>query len=341
MRLTECNEGQLEHWLTTPSQKLTDDMRKLSGDIVILGAGGKMGPTMAILAQRAINAGGGHHKVIAVSRFSETAATAPLTQHGIECVACDMLTQPEALPDAAHVIFMAGRKFGTAGQEALTWEANALLPALIAERYRDSRIAVFSSANVYPRTPADSGGCTEDTPPQPEGEYAMSVLARERIFECAAYRHRTKISIIRLAYAIDLRYGVLCDIAMNIMQGLPISTAVPSFNCIWQGDANEAALRSLLYADDAGFILNVTGPETVPVKETALKLARLLGKEPVFAQEESDGKSLLCNAGKMFQRFGYPSVPLETLIEAQAAWLKNNGRVLHKPTHFEERKGRY
>ena len=246
----------------------------------------------------------------------------------------------DSLPDAENVIYMAGKKFGTDGNEYATWAMNTWLPSRVAERYQSSRIVVFSSGNLYPKVGVHSGGATEETRTETVGEYCMSCQGRERMFEYAAKTYGTRVAVYRLNYAVDLRYGVLYDMAHNILEGKPISITTPSFNCIWQGDANEAALRLLGHASAEVFTLNVTGPETAGVQETAKKLGALLGREPIFTGEASD-TAYLNNAGKMFRLFGYPTVPLETLIEWQAQWILDGGRALGKPTHFEERKGSY
>lgn len=339
---TKWTEERLDSLLTTPSDRLAEDVGGLEGDLVILGAGGKMGPTLSLLAKNAVKKSGRDRKVIAVSRFGDPVVAKQLSDGGVEVVSADLLKDHalDSLPDAENVIYMAGRKFGTDGQEALTWAMNAWLPSRVADRYRDSRITVFSTGNVYPQVSVTSGGATEETRPAPIGDYGMSSLARERMFEYAAQAYGTRISIYRLNYAIDLRYGVLSDISHRILRGEPVSVATPCFNCIWQGDANEAAVRCLLHADRNVFRLNVTGPETASVRRTAEKLGKLLGREPVFEGEES-GNAYLNNAGKLASLFGYPSVSLETLIEWQAEWILDGGRELGKPTHFEERKGSY
>jgi len=307
-----------------------------------LGAGGKMGPSLSLLTKKAIDTAGTKSRVIAVSRFSDPLAVKLLNDNNVETISCELMDNKQLndLPDAENIIYMAGRKFGTSGQEHLTWAMNTWLPSRVADRYKDSRIVVFSSGNIYPQLSPSSGGATEETQPDPTGEYAMSTLGRERMFEYAANTFKTKIAMYRLNYAVDLRYGVLFDIAQNILSENPISLSIPVFNCIWQGDANEAAVRCLVHASDDVFKLNVTGPEIVPVKETAIKLGKLLNKEPIFTGEIGDS-SLISNAGKMFTMFGYPSVSAETLIEWQAEWIQAGGRSLNKPTHFEEKKGQY
>jgi len=336
------SEQKLDEMLTRPSAALVADMKKLDGDIMILGAGGKMGPTLAVLAQNAIAQAGTNARVIAVSRFSDPIAVKLLHDAGVETISADLMNagQVAALPDVENIIYMAGRKFGTNGQEHMTWAMNACVPTIVASRFVKSRIVVFSSGNVYPMVPAYTGGCTEETRPMPNGEYGMSCLARERIFEHFAKEQGARVAIYRLNFAVDLRYGVLYDICSYIMNDLPVPLDMGCFHCIWQGDANEIAIRSLLHANGDVYTLNVTGPQTVPIKETAIKLAKLLGKEITFSGEPKE-TAFLSNAGKMFAAFGYPTISVDTLIEWQAEWILSGGRALNKPTHFEERGGTY
>ncbi len=336
------NEELLDMKLSTPSPQLIKDMSKIQGDILILGAGGKMGPSLAILAKNAIREAGIHKRVIAASRFTDPIVTRLMKDNEIETISVDLLEPGalEQLPEIPNVIYMAGRKFGTDGQEAQTWAMNAWLPSLVAEKYKHSRIVVFSSGNIYPMTPVHSGGATEETKPSPMGEYAMSCLGRERMFEYGSSKYGTEVFIYRLNYAVDLRYGVLHDIAVNIMEGKPVSLAATSFNCIWQGDANEMALRALLHTGSPVVKMNITGPETVSVSHAARELGKLLGREPMFEGQES-GNALLNNSALAMETFGYPTVSMKTLIRWQAEWIVDGGRSLGKPTHFEERKGNY
>ncbi len=335
-------EEKLDNLLTTPSQALIDDIAKIKGDIMVLGAGGKMGPTLCVLAKKAIEKAGTNQRVIAVSRFSDEMAVKLLHKEGVETISCDLLNleQLNALPEVENIIYMAGRKFGTDGSEWQTWAMNATLPAFVAEKFKKSNIVVFSSGNIYPIVPLASGGCTEQDKTGPIGEYAMSCLARERAFEYAANHYGTKVFIYRLNFAVDLRYGVIYDMAEKILSGTPISITTPVLNCIWQGSANEIAIRGLLYAKAPAKIMNVTGPETVSIERTARTLGEYLGKEPVF--EGTPGTdAYLNNAAEAMELFGYPSVSIRTLIRWQAEWLLDGGRSLGKPTHFEERKGSY
>ena len=336
-------EERLNTLLATPSDALAEDIKKIQGDIMVLGAGGKMGPTLCVLAKNAVTKAGLNKRIIAVSRGTDAVATQMMLENGVEVIHMDLLDKKslESLPDVENIIYMAGKKFGTSGNEWQTWGMNAWLSCMTAERFSKSNIVVFSSGNLYPKVPTCSGGATEQVLPLPVGEYPMSCLARERAFEYAAKALGTRVCIMRLNYAIDLRYGVLHDIAQTILSGNAVDlAAMPSFNCIWQKDANEAAIRLLLHTSAQVNIVNVTGPETAGVKNTAQQLAKALGKDVLFTGQEAD-TAYLNNAGKMFSLFGYPSVSLNTMIQWQAQWILSGGRSLGKPTHFEERNGNY
>ncbi|MBR3848640.1 MAG: NAD(P)-dependent oxidoreductase [Oscillospiraceae bacterium] len=335
-------EEKLNELLTTPSPALVEDIKKIKGDIMVLGAGGKMGPTLCVLCKNAIKAAGIDKKVIAVSRGSDKIATKLMLDNDIEVIAMDLLDRDKlySLPEVENVIYMAGRKFGTDGNEWQTWAMNSTLPAFVADKFKKSNIVVFSSGNIYPIVKLADGGCKESEKVRPIGEYAMSCLARERAFEYATNTFGTKIFIYRLNFAVDLRYGVLFDVANKIINGEPISLSTPVFNFIWQGSANEIAIRGLLHADSPAKIMNVTGPETVSIKKAALELGSYLGREPIF-ENEPGGDAYINDASLAMETFGYPSVPVKTLIRWQAEYIMDGGRTLDKPTHFEERKGSY
>lgn len=335
-------EEKLDKLLSEPSDALIEDIKKIKGDIMVLGAGGKMGPTLCVLCKNAIKKAGIDKRVIAVSRFSDPIATELLKSQGVEIIPCDLLYKEKlyALPEVENIIYMAGRKFGTDGEEWKTWAMNATLPAFVADKFKKSNIVVFSSGNIYPIVPLSSGGCVETDRPGPVGEYTMSCLARERAFEYAANTYGTKIFIYRLNFAVDLRYGVLYDMANNIINGKPISLTTPCLNAIWQGSANEIAIRGLLHTASPVCKMNVTGPETVSIRKAASELGQYLGKEPVFEGEEGND-AYLNDASAAMEIFGYPQVSIKTLIRWQAEWLLDGGRGLGKPTHFEERKGSY
>ncbi len=345
MQLPEefLNDDQLEAVLTAPSPALTALMRRLDGDIMILGGTGKMGVTLAILALNAVRAAAVNKKIFVAARFSDSTVREKLDSAGVETIVCDFLDSAAIarLPKVPNVIFMAGRKFGTEGCEELTWAVNILAPAYVAEHFRNSRIVAFSTGCVYPLVEAASGGCTEDTVPEPIGEYSQSCLGRERILQYEAKRNGTSMLLFRLNYAIDLRYGVLHDIAMPIWRGEKVNNAVSHFNAIWQGDANEAALRALELVANPTALLNVTGPELVSTMEVAEEFGRLFGKKVEYLHPEPGKLCYLNNASKMHALFGLPSVSMEQMICWQAAWIANGGGSLNKPTHFEVSNGRF
>ncbi|WP_186668389.1 NAD(P)-dependent oxidoreductase [Sporosarcina sp. BP05] len=333
---------ELEDFMTEPSLELIEDLKLVDGDILILGVGGKMGPTLAKMTKRAIDQAGLDKKVIGVSRFSSDSLKKELEEFGIETIAVDLLNdeQLQSLPDVKNVIFMAGNKFGTAGNEHFTWAMNAYLPGRIADKFKNSRIVAFSSGNVYPLTNVVNGNCSEDTPAGPIGEYAQSCLGRERVLTNFSRTNDTPMLIFRLNYAIDLRYGVLLEIAKHVLEGKAIDLTMGSVNVIWQGDANEYAVRSLLHCDNPPKILNVTGPETISVRWLAEEFGKRFDKEAKFINEEQS-TALLNNSSKAHQLFGYPKVPLQQMIDLTVEWLVNNGETLNKPTHFQERKGEF
>jgi nucleoside-diphosphate-sugar epimerase len=335
-------EAELEDRLSTPSAEDVAFFRELEGDLLIIGVAGKMGPSLARRAARAARAAGVPRRIIGVSRFSTPSAELLLRQAGVETLRTDLLDAGAvaALPDARNVIFMAGRKFGSTGAESLTWAMNAYLPALIAEHFCHSRIVAFSSGNVYPLVPVDSGGATEETPPAPLGEYAQSVLARERIFEHFSRRHETPVTLLRLNYAIDLRYGVLLDIGSKVFEGHRMDVTMGAVNVIWQGDANSVALRSLAHGQSPPFILNLTGPETLSIRALANRFGGIFGKAPVLEGQEA-ATALLNNASRCQRLFGSPSVTVEQMIEWTARWIMSEGPMLNKPTHFESRDGKF
>jgi len=336
------DQKQLDELMSRPSEADVAAMRELDGDVLVLGVGGKMGPTLAQLIRRSADAAGKQSRVIGVARFSNEALPDSLREYGIEPLACDLL-EPEQLaklPEAENVIFMAARKFGTTGSEHLTWAINAQLPMLVADRFRNSRIVSFSSGNVYPLVPLAQGGATELTSVGPHGEYAQSVLGRERAFESASHRWGTKVALLRLNYAIDLRYGVLVDIALAVFERRPVDLRMPLVNVIWQGDANSVCLRSIAHCAAPPFILNLTGPETLSTRWIAEEFAERFGCEVTFTGEESHS-ALLNNAAKCHRIFGYPTVTPVEMIDWIAAWIAEGGILSSKPTHFQARDGRF
>ncbi|MGC4056348.1 MAG: NAD(P)-dependent oxidoreductase [Paludibaculum sp.] len=335
-------EEQLEDVLSTPSPEDIEAAAKLRGPILILGAAGKMGPSLARRLQRAMQSSGNPGTVIAVSRFSSPESRAQFESWGIATIPCDMLEPGalEALPDTENIIYMAARKFGSTGNPSLTWAINAFLPGLVTRRYRGARIAAFSSGNVYPLVPVDSGGATEETPPQPIGEYAQSVLARERLFEHAALESGTRVTLIRLNYAVELRYGVLVDIGRKVLSGTPIDVTMGHVNVMWQGDANSVAIRTLAHCASPAFVLNLTGPGTLRVRDIAQEFAFRLGRS-VEIQGTEAPTALLNNASLCHSLFGPPQVSVAQMLDWIATWIQQDGRLLNKPTHFENREGRF
>jgi len=335
------DEAALEEVLSRPDATDTAAAGALSGDLLVLGAGGKMGPSLARLARRAADAAGVPRRVIAVARFSTPGLREALEGHGIETVAADLLDRAavSALPDAPNVLYMVGQKFGTSGHQPLTWATNVLAAALAAERYATSRFVAFSSGNVYPLTPVASGGPRETDPVGPVGEYAQSVLGRERVLTFRAERTGTPMVILRLNYAVEPRYGVLRDIADRVARGEPVDLAMGHVNVIWQRDANAIALRVFADCATPPFVLNLTGAETVPVRAIAGRFGEAFGVAPRFTGREAE-TALLSSAALCCERFG-PLTPLETMIAQVAAWVRGGGRSLGKPTRFEEREGRF
>lgn len=328
--------------MTEPSDDLVRAVSQLDGDLIILGVGGKMGPSLAMLAKNAIRAAGGKQRVIGVSRFSSGTLRSKLEAAGIETISADLLDdqQLQQLPKAENVIYMAGQKFGTTGREPYTWAMNAYLPGRVAEAFRHSRIVSYSTGNVYPLMPVKGGGATEETPVAPVGEYAQSCLGRERIFSYFSTVYNIPMLHFRLNYAIDMRYGVLLEVATAVRERQPIDLSMGHVNVIWQGDANEMAIRSLALCDTPPRILNVTGPETISVRWLAEQFAKRFGVDPIFVNEEQD-TALLSNASEAHRLFGYPRVSLQQMIDWTVEWIEAGGEILNKATRFQERKGEF
>lgn len=334
--------AQLEDILSQPTDADIAAMNDIGGDILILGAGGKMGPTLAMRAKRAMAAAGKPHRVIAVARFTDHASADRLRSAGVDTIVSDML-QPGALsglPDAPNVIFMAAMKFGTAGAAHMTWAMNTYLPGLVAERFRASRIVAFSTGNVYPLVPVTGGGATEHTPAHPVGEYAQSALGRERMFEYVAHTYGTPVVLLRLNYANELRYGVLLDIGSKVYERRPVDVSMGMVNVIWQGDANSWCLRSFEHVQSPPLVLNITGPETLSVRYLANEFGRRFGVDPIIEGVEAP-TALLSNAARAVELFGYPYVTFGQMFEWVAAWIEGGGATHGKPTKFETRDGRF
>lgn len=331
----------LEEDLSRPSALLCEELSRLPGDILVLGAGGKMGPTLAQMAVRA-SRGGPSRRVIAVARFSSAGLRPSLERQGVETVASDLFDrrQVAALPEAPNVVYMVGQKFGTSRDASLTWASNAWLPAVIAERYPGSRLVAFSTGNVYPLSPVTGEGPAEHDPVGPIGEYAQSALARERILEFFSRRNGTRVAILRLNYAVEPRYGVLRDIAERVRAGQPVNVTMGWVNLIWQRDANEIALRSLAHCEAPPLVLNLTGYPKRSVRHIAEQFAARWNLDPRFEGEEAP-TALLSDARALRRRFGELPTDPDTMIVRVAEWMEQGGESLGKPTHFEMREGSF
>lgn len=336
------DEAQLDELLSEPTEAAIDSMRRLHGDVIVLGVGGKMGPSMARMLIKATRSAGMDRRIMAVSRFSKTGLQDQLRHEGVEPIAGDLGDEQfmAGLPDAANVIFMAGMKFGTGDNPATTWAMNTYVPALICRRFRESRILSFSTGNVYPLVPVDSGGSIETDTPGPIGEYAMSALGRERTFEYFCRRDETPTTIVRLNYAVEMRYGVLVDLAQQVQAEQTIDLSMGYANVIWQGDANAMAIASMAHASVPPFVVNVAGPELLDVRATCERFGQLLNK-PVRFTGEPAKTALLNNGHQGHERYGKPRVTLDTLVEWTADWIKHGGPTHGKPTHFQARDGKF
>ncbi len=334
--------SRLEDLLSEPPPHVVDAMRRLTGDIIVLGVGGKMGPTLARMAKRASDLAGVRRRVIGVARFSTDGQERTLQAHGIDTLRCDLLDAADLarLPDVENVVFMAGRKFGSTGQEWLTWAINCHVPALVSQRYGASRIAAFSTGNVYGLAPVGGGGSVETDPLRPVGEYAMSCLGRERIFEHFSRERGLRVALLRLNYASEMRYGVLVDLATRVRAGDPVDVSMGHFNVIWQADANAMALAALEHAASPPFVVNIAGPEELAVRATCHTLAELMGCRALVTGREAPD-AILSNGGRGWALLGRPRVDAARLIAWTADWVARGGESLGKPTHFESRGGEY
>jgi hypothetical protein len=332
----------LDDLLSQPTEGVVAAMRQCPGDVVVLGAGGKMGPTLTRMAHRAAATIGDGRSVTAVSRFSNPDERARFESWGIRTVPCDLLDRAAAasLPEAPNIIFMAGMKFGSTGQEALTWAMNVYVPAVVCERYQRSRIVAFSTGNIYGLAPLAGGGSVEGDALNPVGDYAMSCLGRERIFDHFSRARKTPVALFRLNYACECRYGVLVDLARKVWNDQPIDLAMGYFNVIWQGDATAMALQSLPHATSPALPINVAGPEILRVRDVCEQLGGLMKRKVTFVGQESP-QALLSNAARAFKFFGRPRVSADELTQMVANWVVRGGRSLGKPTHFEVRDGKF
>ena len=335
-------EEALEEHLSRPNRRVINAVGQDDGDIVLLGAGGKMGPTLARMAKRAVTDAGVDKKIVAVSRFSDPGIREQLEGMGIEAIAADLLDQHaiEALPDAGAVVYLAGRKFGSTDNTSLTWVMNAFVPGMVARRYASARIVALSSGNIYPFVAIDSGGADESVAPDPVGQYAQSCLAREQVFEYFSRANHTPLCLIRLNYANDLRYGVLLDVAQMVNDGQTIDLAMGYVNVIWGGDANTAVLAALAACEIPPRIINITGLEAIAIRDVAERFGQLMNRKPVFSGSESS-TSLMSNAGRYRKELGGPTISVDQMIRWIVHWVKIGGTTMKKPTHFQTRDGKF
>lgn len=333
---------QLDDLLSAPDPRVVRTMREVEGDILVLGVGGKMGPTLARMAKRASDEAGVARRVVGVSRFSSSHLPEQLAGWGIETIACDLLDEAaiRTLPNAPNVVYMAGFKFGATANPSLAWAMNCYLPAVVCRRFRDSRIAAFSSGNVYGTVAVDSGGSIESDSPNPIGEYAMTILGRERMFDHFSRTLGTSVSLLRLNYATELRYGVLVDLAQQVFAGSPIDVTMGHVNVIWQRDANAMALNSLGHTSTPPRILNIAGAEVLRVRDVCTEFARLMNKDVTFTGEEASD-ALLNNSQSSYSLLGQPTTTSESMIRWTAEWVMRGGESLGKATHFESRDGSF
>jgi uncharacterized protein YbjT (DUF2867 family) len=330
----------LEDLLSEPTESVVETLGKLEGDLLILGVNGKMGPSLARMARRAFEQAGSRRRILAASRFSSGNQEGNLRSLGIETIRCDLLDPDQLgqLPDAANVIVMVGMKFGSTGQEALTWAMNCYLPGMICQKFCRSRIVAFSTGNVYGLTPVCLGGSLESDALNPQGEYALSCVGRERIHEHFSRTLQIPLALLRLNYAVEMRYGVLVDVARKVYQGDPVNLAMGNFNALWQADANAMALCALHHAATPPFVINLAGPEVLSVRRVAEEFGRLFDKPVVLEGKEAED-ALLSNGQRGHRLFGYPRISVQQMMHWMADWISRGGLSLGKPTHFEIRDG--
>lgn len=336
------NEIELEEALSRPNAELVAMMKNIEGSFIFLGVAGKMGVSMAIMAKRACKKAGVDKKIIGVSRFSSEKQRLYLEEQGIETIKGDLTEQEfiNSLPLVENVVYLAGMKFGTEGNESVTWAMNSYLPGLVADRFKNSKILAFSTGCVYPLVEIKSGGSKEIDRPNPVGEYAQSCLGRERLFEYGSIKNKTKVILIRLNYSVEMRYGVLVDVATKVYNNIPVDVKMGYANVIWQGDANNMILQSIELAESPAKCLNISGPEIISIREVAKEFGKLMNKKVSFMETETE-TALLVNVKEAQKLFGKPKVNVKRVIKWTANWLMNDGETLGKPTHFEVRDGKY
>lgn len=336
------NEDQLDELISRPTTEAIEMFSRIDGDIIILGISGKIGPSLALMAKRACDEAGVKKRIVGVSLFDSSEQIKKIENGGIETIHGNLLESDflKSLPTLKNVFYLAGMKFGSLDNLSLTWAVNSYLPALVVEHFKNSRIVAFSTGCVYPLVPIGSGGSKESDMPEAIGEYAQSCLGRERMFEYGSNKNRTMVTLIRLNYSVELRYGVLVDIALKVKNGLPVDLAMGYFNVIWQGDVNDYVLRSLEQSASPAKVLNVTGYETLSVREVAKEFGELFGIKPKLVNNEAQ-TALLSNSELVYSILGRPKTPINQVIKWIAGWMKEDNKLLGKPTHFEVRDGKY
>jgi nucleoside-diphosphate-sugar epimerase len=336
--IANLDEHGLEEMLSEPSEATSEALAGMDGDIVVLGAGGKMGPTLAMMLRKA----SADKNIYAVSRFSDKVVKERIEKVQVETVEADLLDESAygKLPKAENAFFLVGMKFGATGNQPLTWAMNAYVPALVARHYKESRIVALSTGNVYPLVKTADGGATEQTPLEPIGEYAQSCLARERMFEYFSQLHRTPVTLIRLNYANEPRYGIIVDLTMKILHDEPIDVTMGAVNLVWQRDANDYIARAITLASSPPTVLNVTGPDTIPVRRLAEQIATVLDKKPKFVGQEAE-TALLSDASHCLSAFGPPRISLDQMVSTIVQWVAAGKRTLNKPTKFQMRDGKF
>ena len=336
------NEEQLEELMSRPSPQTIEMFSRLDGDIMFLGVSGKIGPSMARMAKRACEEAGVKKQIYGAALFESEQHRQKIESLGIKTFHGNLLESEfiKSLPQAKNVYFLAGMKFGSLDNLSLTWAVNSYMPALVVEHYKNSSISAFSTGCVYALVPVSKGGSTEADMPEPVGEYAQSCLGRERMFEYGSIKNKTKVNLIRLNYSVELRYGVLVDIAVKVKNDKPVDLTMGFFNVIWQGDVNDMVLRSIEHAKSPAMVTNITGPETLSVRDVALEFGNLFGKNPVLTGKEAE-TALLSNSTLAYNTLGHPQVPIGQVIKWIAAWIEQDHQLLGKPTHFEVRDGKY
>ncbi|MEO6847451.1 MAG: NAD(P)-dependent oxidoreductase [Chthoniobacterales bacterium] len=337
-----CAATEADEFISRPQKRVIEALRSVKEDVMVLGAGGKMGLHLSMMLRRGFDAIGAKNRVIAVSRFSSLRSTEVFTENGIETISCDLTDarQLGALPTVANIIYMAGAKFGTAGNPGLLHQMNEEVPEMVAKRFPTSRIVAYSTGCVYSFVSPESKGSTEESPTIPPGEYAQSCMGREKVFTRASTDTGTLVSLIRLNYAVEFHYGVLVDICQKVINGEPIEVSMGYVNLIWQGDAIAYSLLALAHCATPPFILNVAGPQIISVRECARRFGKLLGKAAEITGTE-EPTAWLSNAEKSYRLFGEPEVSLDQMIEWVAAWLTTSGKTYGKPTGFQVRDGKY